>query len=125
MSSVDDTHNRTTTARVHTVLREHFAAVVLEAHRSIQSGSELTGAPGQPVATGNLRNSWQFEFPTPDSARISTNVEYAQPIEDGIGRFGPLTLRSAVGGFHSVAMTVANFDRIIEDVRRRVPAAGS
>lgn len=119
MSAEDESHNRATTAHVATVLRQHFVGVVLEAHRSIKEGSELTGASGQPVQTGALRNSWVFEFPTQDSARISTNIEYAQPIEDGVGRFGPLTLRSAVGGFHSIAMTVANIDRIVQAVKRR------
>lgn len=125
MSADDDVHNRATTARVATVLREHFTAVVLEAHQSIQSGSALTGAPGQPIDTGNLRNSWQVEFPTPDSAIIGTPVEYARPIEDGVGRFGPLTVRSAVGGFHSVAMTVANIDRIVDAVKRRTKMASA
>jgi hypothetical protein len=81
---------------------------------AIQFGSELTGSPGQPVDTGNLRNAWIRENPSENVSIVSTNVEYAQSIEDGIGPHGPLTLRSAVGGFHSVALTVAGFDRIVD-----------
>lgn len=94
--------------------------VVNEVQRSIVEGSEITAAPGQPVDTGNLRASWSTAYESPTVARISTNVEYARPIEDGVGPHGPLTLRSAVGGFHSIALTVAGFDRIVESVRKDV-----
>lgn len=67
----------------------------------------ITGAPGQPVDTGNLRNSWTLRI-TPTEATISTNVKYAPAIEDGVGRYGTMRVRSAVGGFHSVKLTVGN-----------------
>lgn len=82
--------------------------------QSIVEGSALTGAPGQPVDTGNLRNSWHLSFPEPGVAQITTHVEYAEVIEDGVGRYGPLRLRSAVGGFHSVKMTRMAFSRIVD-----------
>lgn len=103
-----------------------FAGVVAETANSIKFGSELTGAPGQPVDTGALQGSWQTDFESPESAVIGTNLEYAPYIEDGVVPVGShrgnvtgdtkqrLTLRSAVGGFHSVALTVAGFDKIVE-----------
>jgi hypothetical protein len=94
--------------------------------QSIQFGSPLTAAPGQPVDTGNLRNSWQDEKVSPTEHVISTPVVYASNIEDGISSHGtPMTLRSAVGGFHSVALTVANFDRIVDDAARAVGSTGA
>jgi hypothetical protein len=97
-----------------------FVDVVLEAQRSIVEGSELTGAPGQPVDTGNLKSSWIADLdPSATVATISTNVEYAQPIEDGVGRYGPMTLRSAVGGFHSVEHTIQGMPNIAAAVVAR------
>lgn len=104
-----------------------FANVVSATQGSITDGSPVTGAPGQPVDTGNLKASWHTDFESPSSALISTNVEYAQYIEDGVvavgsrrgnvtgGTLQRLTLRSAVGGFHSVAQTVAGFPAIVAD----------
>jgi hypothetical protein len=109
-----------------------FVAVAQHAHRSIQEGSEVTGAPGQPVATGNLRSSWQLSFPSPDRALISTNVVYAPIIESGIrpigsgrgnatGRTGlRITLRSPVGGFHSVQITLDGIQRIVAHESKRL-----
>lgn len=81
-------------------------AVATKAHRSIKEGDPTIGSPGQPVQTGNLRNSWILNV-QPTHADITTTVAYARAIEDGVGRFGPLTLRSTVGGFHSVKATIA------------------
>lgn len=103
-------------------VRRVFVRASEEVLRSVQTGSELTGAPGQPVDTGNLRASWNLQFESESESLISTNVEYAQPIEEGVGPHGPLTLRSAVGGFHSVQLTAAGFDRIVDAVAREVAA---
>lgn len=118
MSFADDLHrfSLTTEDRLNGV----FVGVASEVQRSVVEGSELTGAPGQPVDTGNLRTSWHLDFADEATAEISTNVEYAPAIEDGVGPHGPMTLRSAVGGFHSVAQTVNNFDKIVESERRKV-----
>lgn len=97
-----------------------FVGVVGEAYRSIQNGSEITGAPGQPVQTGNLLASWQETYPTPDQGQIATNADYAETIEDGVGRYGPLTLRSEVGGFHSKKLTEAGLPHIVDVVTQRV-----
>jgi hypothetical protein len=101
--------------------RAVFLGVAAHLQRSITHGSDLTGAPGQPVQTGNLQRSWGTTFPAEDKAEIVTNVEYAPAIEDGVGPHGPLTLRSPVGGFHSVAKTIDGFDRIVD---AEVRAAG-
>jgi hypothetical protein len=101
------------------ITKDVFANVVSATASSITDGSEVTGAPGQPVDTGNLKASWRTEFESPTEALISTNVVYAPVIEDGVGKYGPLTLRSEVGGFHSVSLTVAGFGALVADEARK------
>lgn len=108
-----------------------FVRTVQLTRDSIVDGSAITASPGQPVGQygpgyqpgkvgGTLKASWQTEFLSPTEAIIATNVPYAQPIEDGIGPHGDLTLRSTVGGFHSVKQTVAGFPLIVEEAVREV-----
>lgn len=97
--------------------RAVFVGTATEVLRSIQEGSEITGAPGQPVDTGNLRASWNIAFPDENTAVVSTNVEYAPEIEDNTRG---ASLRSAVGGFHSVKITRAGFDRIVASEVKKV-----
>ena len=98
---------------------------------SVVSGSSETGAPGQPIDTGNLRGSWQLTHPEPMLARLTTNVSYAPAIEEGMnnsvtsGRSGgsigsPMTLRSEVGGFHSVKLTRINFQKVVDKIVKEV-----
>jgi hypothetical protein len=94
-----------------------FVGCTEEVHRSIVEGSEITGAPGQPVDTGALRASWTPQFLDKDTWQDTTNVEYAPIIEDTVRG---ATLRSAVGGFHSVRYTRVGFPKIVEVVIRRV-----
>lgn len=94
--------------------RQVFVGSVNQVQTSVVDGSGLTGAPGQPVDTGNLRASWQQVYPEDWIGEVFTNVAYAEPIEEGVGPHGPMTLRSSVGGFHSVKLTRANWDRIVE-----------
>lgn len=101
--------------------RRDFHTIVDLAHESVQSGSVLTGAPGQPVDRGVLKASWLKSYPDPHTGQIATNVEYAPYIEDGANSRGPFTLRSKVGGFHSEKLTIANFDNIVEHVRNGSP----
>ena len=96
-------------------------------HQSIQHGSEITAAPGQPVQTGNLINSWQVIRISPFKTQISTNVIYAPGIEDGV-LYGPggkvvteLVLRSEVGGFHSLKLTRAGFQDLVNSVVAVIP----
>lgn len=101
-----------------------YHGVCDEIFRSIRFGSELTGAPGQPVQSSNLLNSW-FEKPeSEESTLIGTNVVYAPGIEDGISmQTGkPMQVRSPVGGFNSVKLTQAGLqnivDKVLEDVAK-------
>jgi len=103
-----------------------FINVASGVKESIVNGSAVTGAPGQPVDTGNLKDSWQLTFEGKHSALISTNVAYAPVIEDNLrSSFDPRgampvkdalrkPVKSTVGGFHSVKLTVGAFDRIVE-----------
>ena len=103
--------------------RAAFVRTTEAVQRSVVDGSELTGAPGQPVRTGALRASWIGEFVSETLWRLSTNIAYAEAIEDGktdratfnSGRGAP---RSEVGGYHSLAHTIAGWPRIVEFVTR-------
>lgn len=100
-----------------------FVGTVAAVKHSIVEGSPITGAPGQPVDSGQLKGSWHDQFLSPTKARVSTNVVYARSIEDGVsyahgGR--PITLRSAVGGFHSVKLTRGAFPQLVAEVVREV-----
>lgn len=97
-----------------------FAGSVVAVHDSVTEGSEITGAPGQPVDTGALLASWQITFPEEWVGQTTTAQVYAPGIEDGIGPYGAITLRSDVGGFHSVKLTRSSWDRIVESEARKV-----
>lgn len=114
MSFADDIARFTLTVEATT--KQHFVNIAAAVKDSITDGSPVTGAPGQPVNTGALKNSWQLAFDSPTSARISTKMAYAEAIEDGVGPHGPLTLRSAVGGFYSVRLTAAGFPKLVASV---------
>jgi hypothetical protein len=101
------------------------------AYHSIVDGSPITGAPGQPVGEygpgyhpgkigGALKGSWVIQFEGPYVASISSHLPYAWGIENGIGPYGPLTLRSSVGGFHSLKLTRAAWPRIVRQAMREV-----
>ena len=103
-----------------------FTNVASGVKESIVNGSAVTGAPGQPVDTGNLRDSWQLTFESKQSALVSTNIAYAPVIEDNLrSSFNPRgeqperkpgrkSIKSIVGGSHSVKLTVGAFDRLVE-----------
>lgn len=110
---------RAFTQKVNGRSREVFLGVAMAAHESVVEGSPITGAPGQPVDTGNLKTSWQLAIEG-DQALITTNVVYAPQIEDGTRAGRALTLRSPTGGFHSVRLTIAGFQRIVDTVVARV-----
>lgn len=96
------------TKKVNGVTNDVFVNTVSHVHQSIVDGSAVTGAPGSPVDTGNLRDSWQIEFESPTSALVATNVEYAQAVEDNARG---VTFRNH--GAHSVKLTRAGFDKIV------------
>jgi hypothetical protein len=101
-------------------------------HDSIQNGSPVTGSPGQPVGQygpgyhegevgGTLKASWQVVPEAERRARVATNEVYAPENEFGIRRKdgGPYVQRSSVGGRHSVALTMAGWDKIVADETRK------
>lgn len=94
--------------------------VIVEVDRSVRLGSELTNSPGQPVDTAYLLNSWQQVWQGKNSVTLITRTKYARPIEDGTREGRALTLRSEVGGFHSVKLTVAGYQRIVKHVVQTV-----
>jgi len=77
-----------------------------ETLRSIKEGSGITGAPGQPVKTGRLRASWKSVRKNQWAFDVSSDAPYAEIIEYNTRG---ATLRSRVGGFHSVAITTLNY----------------
>jgi hypothetical protein len=91
-----------------------------QVERSLVEGSEITGAPGQPVDTGFLRaEAFKSDFTSKTTWEVTTNAVYAPSIEDGISYAHggvPLTLRSAVGGFHSAKLTRNGWQRIVDHV---------
>lgn len=108
-----------------------FLGSVDAVHGSVVEGSEISGAPGQPVDTGNLVNSWQQTFPEELVGQTATGVEYAPAVEAGqqapyTTPSGaevtprPMQFRSSVGGAHSVKLTRAAWARIVEAVVRKV-----
>ena len=95
-----------------------YNRVVAHIHRSILDGSEVTGAPGQPVDTGDLYLSWKERGSrAARSVDFYSELPYAPIIEDN---WRGAQLRSPVGGFHSVKLTVAAFDAIVRHELRRV-----
>lgn len=103
-----------------------FPNIVSATMDSIVNGSPLTGAPGQPVGQygpgyhqgevgGDLKASWQVSDVTPVSALISTNSQHAVQNEYGISATGgPYIQRTSIGGRHSVGLTIAGFQRIVD-----------
>lgn len=94
-----------------------FVNVVSHAHESIVNGSPVTGAPGQPVDTGNLRDSWQIMWEAATRALIVTNVSYARIVEDNLRG---VTFKNH--GPHSVKLTIAGLARIVAAERARMAA---
>lgn len=110
-------------AKVETKSRAAFVNVCSAAKSSITDGSALTGSPGQPVDTGNLKASWQLTFESPTVGVISTNVAYAEAVEDAVGPHGPRVYgaKNNIGGSHSVKLTMAGLNRIVADEVKKLP----
>jgi hypothetical protein len=113
-----------------------YVKVAIAVHDSIQVGSPITGSPGQPVGQygpgyhpgkigGSLRGSWLLTWPNGE-ALIATNLVYAPFIEDGVSWQGTeMKLHTSIGGFHSVKMTVLNFDRLVASEMAKAAAAAA
>lgn len=91
---------------------------------SIQVGSRITGAPGQPVDKFQLLPSYHIERLGVRTSRIVSYLPYAWGIEHGVGPHGPIKLRSSVGGFHSIKRTIAAMDRVAAAALRRINGEG-
>lgn len=101
---------------------ELFRRVVAHVGRSIMYGSNVTGAPGQPVDTGALLASWRKGGDEEAQiVRWFTELYYAPIIEDN---WRGATLRSSVGGFHSVKLTRIAFYRIVHYELRQMNKGG-
>ena len=115
-----------------------FVGTTVEVQRSVVEGSTLTGAPGQPVDTGFLKDSFVGRFTSKTTWELTTNVAYAPVIEAntkaayddrGVPRpkglppqgGGSKHIKSTVGGPHSIAQTVAGFQRIVDAVNAEHP----
>lgn len=129
MSFADDL--RAFRSKVHQRERDIFVGSVGAVHGSVTTGSAVTSAPGQPVDTSNLLNSWQETYPEQWVGQTATNVEYAVSIEEGqqapyTTAAGtsvtpkPIVFKSAVGGAHSVKMTRAGWNPLVRSVVREV-----
>jgi len=109
-------------------------SVATKVHASIKEGSATTGAPGQPVSTGFLKNSWILE-PGKAEHVIRTNVSYAPAIEyndraqyDPRGEDNPdlptgsttRAIKSTVGGSHSVALTLSGANLLQAEALREL-----
>lgn len=81
---------------------------------SIVYGSATTGAPGQPEDLRELK-WWEKRVESDTSALIMTEEHSARSVEDGISYFNgkPIELKRPGGGFHSVALTKQNFDKLL------------
>lgn len=89
---------------------------------SIVHGSPLTGAPGQPVRTGQLRDSWEIVHLSPTVAKVVSRLGYAWPVEHNAWGDGEATVFRNHGP-HSVKRTRAGFARIVDFVLRRARQA--
>jgi hypothetical protein len=101
--------------------RRHYNAVFQRlpdlALNSIRDGSPLTGAPGQPVGRGELRDSWTRSDIAPGEVLLSTRLPYARQEEDGISYAHggePIQQHAGSGGPHSVKLTAAGMQRLVD-----------
>lgn len=129
-------------AKVERRARDLHNGVCNLAFSSIVEGSPVTGAPGQPVDTGYLKGSWQNVPEGPLTRVIMTKVAYAPVIEEntraafdpagemppprpkGERGAGTRRIKSTVGGPHSVALTRAGWQRIVDTVTEQVASGG-
>lgn len=94
-----------------------FAGVVDATYGSIVEGSPVTGAAGQPVDTGALRDSWKVTYERPGVAVIASDSPYARYVEHNTGN-----VRYANHGPHSVKQTRAGLPELAKRVARNVLA---
>lgn len=117
--------------KVHRRAIDVVTEAAVEVQRSVTEGSPLTGAPGQPVDTGQLRTSFIPDRMSDLEWQTTTNLDYAVAVEEGqqppyTTKSGtlvtprPMEFQSAVGGAFSVSLTRAAWPNIVEAVVPRV-----
>lgn len=107
--------------RVGADLNAAFRDSVELAAESVTNGSPITGSLGQPVESGELRQSITTDWDGPSHASIGVNADclaadWALQNEDGIARpgGGPYRLLSPTGGRWSFEKTAAGWGRIVD-----------
>lgn len=101
---------RAAVANVHAREQRLQELVAQDVFNSVRDGSTITGAPGQPVDTGELYKSWKKRKVGRREWLIESDSPYAGVIEEN--RRGA-KLRSSVGGFHSVKLTRLGYSRLV------------
>lgn len=106
-------------------LRHLPGRLAVRVQNGMKFGDPVTGAPGQPIEEGALRNSYHITFRKPGvSFIVSSDKPYARTIEYGVGPHGRITLatthpdgrpKTPKGGFHSRDHIVSNFGRLVAD----------
>lgn len=97
-----------------------FLNIIDHVEMSVLVGSDVSGAPGQPIDTGELINSWsKYVAVQQRYARFQSSAAHAEIIETNARG---ARLRSKVGGFHSVAITQSAMNRIISYEASRIGA---
>lgn len=96
-------------------------SVVEQSFDSIVNGSMETGSPGQPR---DLREPgrWNITFGK-GFARIWTKEKSARSVEEGISRKygGAITLKSDIGGFHSLKKTKSKIRKFLARAAAQQP----
>jgi hypothetical protein len=104
---------------------ELFDRVTEHVQMSVTEGSQVTTAPGQPVDQGILKASWTPDRISATEWQTTTHLDYAPSIEDLVSYAHggtPITIRSSVGGGHSVKLTRVHFPRLVEYELEQVKA---
>ena len=134
-------------AKVERRNKDIFVGCVNDVRTSVTEGSAVTGAPGQPVDTSALINSWRAEYPETWVGTVASyNIAYAEAIEEGYVQAHTrkaytrkdgtpvrshsvkghkLTIRpdadgKQVGGTGSVKMTRAGWGKLVDAVVEKV-----
>lgn len=94
-------------ARLHDGLADDTLAGIVE-------GSSVTGAPGQPERTGNLKRSWGIARLSRWVTLVFSDSPYARKVEQA-----SQTTRTG-GGPHSIKLTRASWNNLVQAVLGRI-----
>lgn len=93
-----------------------MADVPAAVFESVVEGSPITGAPGQPVDDGDLKESWTNTRTGPATAEIASDSPYAEAVEEN---WSGVAFKNH--GPHSKALTEVGFPDLVADVVRQWP----